>query len=169
MANNDDRKLREHLLQLLDGRGAHASWEDVLLDVPARIRGKKPDGAPHTPWQLLEHMRIAQWDILEFSRSAAHASPRFPEGYWPETAAPPDDAAWEKSVQSFRADLEEMKALVRGESSDLLARIPHGSGQTLLREILLVADHNAYHLGQIVLLRKMMSAWETRAKIEGLG
>ncbi|HJS74066.1 MAG TPA: DinB family protein [Vicinamibacteria bacterium] len=169
MPKSDDRQLRDHLLRLLDGREAHASLEDVLRDVPPRIRGKKPDGAPHTPWQLLEHMRLAQWDILEFSRSAAHVSPRFPEGYWPETAEPPEDGAWEKSVASFRSDLEEMKALVGRESADLHAPIPHGSGQTLLREALLVADHSAYHLGQIVLLRKMMAAWEGDTKIDGLG
>jgi hypothetical protein len=165
----EDQKLREQLIRLLDSHEAHASWEQVLRSVPPEIRGKKPERAPHTPWQLLEHMRIAQWDILEFSRSAAHVSPDFPEGYWPDSAEPPDDGAWERSVESFRAGLEEMKALVRRDSSDLQARIPHGSGQTLLREILLVADHNAYHLGQIVLLRKMMSAWDGRAEIEGLG
>jgi hypothetical protein len=169
MAKSDDRQLRDHLLRLLDGREAHASWEDILSDVPPRVRGKKPEGAPYTPWQLLEHMRLAQWDILEFSRSAAHVSPPYPKGYWPETAEPPEDDAWDKSVASFRSDLEEMKALVGRESSDLHARIPHGTGQTLLREALLVADHNAYHLGQIVLLRKMMSAWEGPAEIEGLG
>jgi hypothetical protein len=169
MAKSDDRPLREHLLRLLDGHEAHASWKDVLRDVPPAIRGRKPEGAPHTPWQLLEHMRLAQWDILEFSRSASHVSPDFPEGYWPRTAGPPDDAAWEKSVESFRSDLEQMKALVSQESSDLHARIPHGTGQTLLREALLVADHNAYHLGQIVLLRKMMAAWKGETKIDGLG
>lgn len=161
--------IRDLLIRLLDGRQAHASWEDALEGFPAELRGKKPAGAPHTPWQLLEHMRIAQWDILEFSRSAAHVSPLFPEGYWPDEAEPPDDRAWEKSVESFRSDLEAMKALVSQESSDLLAKIPHGSGQTLLREAMLMADHNAYHLGQIVLLRKMLSAWKGRVEIDGLG
>ncbi len=165
----EDRQIREHLIRLLDGRQAHASWEDVVIGFPPELRGKKPEGAPHTPWQLLEHMRIAQWDILEFCRRAEHASPDFPEGYWPNAAKPPDDGAWEKSVQSFRSDLDAMKSLVSRESSDLLAKIPHGSGQTLLREALLVADHNAYHLGQIVLLRKMLGGWEGRAEIDGLG
>jgi DinB superfamily len=169
VAKSEDRRLRDQLMRLLDSHEAHASWEQVLIDFPPGLRGKKPEGAPYTPWQLLEHMRLAQWDIVEFSRSASHVSPRFPEGYWPETAEPPDDGAWAKSVASFRSDLEGMKSLVGRESSDLQARIPHGSGQTLLREALLVADHNAYHLGQIVLLRKMMAGWEHPAKIEGLG
>jgi len=165
----EDRSIREHLIRLLDGRQAHASWEDVVTSFPSGLRGKKPGGAPHTPWQLLEHMRIAQWDILEFSRRAEHVSPDFPEGYWPKSAEPPDDGDWEKSVEAFRSDLEAMKALVGDESSDLLARIPHGTGQTLLREALLVADHNAYHLGQIVLLRKILGGFWSDSKIEGLG
>src|SRR5262245_5888354 len=127
MAKSDDRLLRDHLVRLLDGREAHASWEDILTDVPPRVRGKKPDGAPYTPWQLLEHMCLAQWDILEFSRSAEHVSPPYPEGYWPATPQPPEDGAWEKSVASFRSDLEGMKALVDRESSDLHARIAHGT------------------------------------------
>jgi hypothetical protein len=162
-------QIRDPLIRLLDGRQAHASWKDVLEGFPSHLRGKKPAGAPHTPWQLLEHLRIAQWDILEFSRSAAHISPRFPEGYWPSEAEPPDECAWEDSLESFRSDLEAMKELVSDDSSDLLAKIPHGTGQTLLREAMLLADHNAYHLGQIVLLRKMLSGWEGRVEIEGLG
>jgi hypothetical protein len=164
-----DRRIREHLIRLLEGRQAHASWKDVLEDFPAHLRGRKPAGAPHTPWQLLEHMRIAQRDILGFSRSAAHVTPRFPEGFWPDEAEPPDDRSWENSVESFRSDLEAMKALLSQESSDLLAKIAHGSGQTLLREAMVMADHNAYHLGQLVLLRKMLSAWEGRVEIDGMG
>ncbi len=169
MNPEEGRQIREHLIRLLEGRQAHASWDDVLIGFPPELRGKKPQAAPHTPWQLLEHMRIAQWDILEFCRWAKHVSPDFPDGYWPDTPEPPDDGAWEKSVRAFRSDLEAMKTLVDQESSDLLAKIPHGSGQTLLREAMLVADHNAYHLGQIVLLRKMLGGWEGRAEIEGLG
>lgn len=154
-----DRSLRDHLLYLLGGGGAHADFEATVAGLPAELRGTKPPGAPHSPWQLLEHLRLAQWDILEFSRDAQHVSPPWPEGYWPESEAPPDDGAWARSVAAFRADLEAMKALVADPASDLHARIPHGDGQTLLREALLVADHNAYHLGQLVLVRRLLGAW----------
>jgi hypothetical protein len=152
--------LREHLLYLLGGGGAHISFEQTLANFPPELRGVRPAGLPFTAWRLLEHLRIAQWDILEFSRSAKHVSPEFPKGYWPETDAPPDDAAWERSVKAFDADLRATRRLVKNPSTDLDARIPHGAGQTILREALLVADHNAYHLGQLVLLRRLLSAWQ---------
>ena len=156
---SDDQAVRDHVLKLLKGRQGHVDFETVLADLPQEFQGKKPKGAPHTPWQLLEHMRIAQWDILEFSRDPKHESPKFPEGYWPESEAPPDDNAWQKSVTSLGADLQAMADLVADPSTDLYARIPHGSGQTILREALLVADHNAYHLGQLVLLRRLLNIW----------
>ena len=106
-------------------------------------------------------MRLAQWDILEFSRNPKHVSPEFPAGYWPETDAPPDDKAWQKSIRKFRADLKAMQDLVEDPAIDLLAPIPHGEGQTILREALLVADHNAYHLGQMVTVRRLLGAWES--------
>jgi hypothetical protein len=162
-------EIRTHLSKLLTGRQAHVSWEDVILDFPAELRGVKPKGAPHTPWQLLEHMRIAQWDILEFSRDPKHVSPKFPEGYWPRDSSPPDESSWELSLSAFRADLEAMQALVNDPSSDLFVSLPHGTGQTLLREALLVADHNAYHLGQFVLLRRLLDSWKSEGEIEGLG
>jgi uncharacterized damage-inducible protein DinB len=161
MSTNDpqDRALRDHVLYLLKGRGAHVDFEKVIGGLPPGLRGRKAAGLPHTAWQLLEHLRLAQWDILEFSRNGDHVSPEWPEGYWPETEAPPDDAAWEKSVAAFRADLEAMQRLVDDSSTDLYARLPWGDGQTVLREALLVADHNAYHLGQIVSLRQALGAW----------
>ena len=140
----DDQVMRDHVLKLLKGRQGHVDFETVLANLPQEFQGKKPEGAPHTPWQLLEHMRIAQGDILEFSRDPKHVSPKFPEGYWPDSEAPTDDNAWQKSVTSFGADLQAMADLVADPSTDLYARIPHGSGQTILREALLVADHNAY-------------------------
>jgi hypothetical protein len=158
MAESDP--LRQHLLDLLRGRNAHADFDTVLADVPARMRGVKPPGAPHTAWQLLEHMRIAQWDILEFSRDAKHKSPSWPEGYWPKTEAPPNAASWNNSLRSFRADLKAMAKLVADKQTDLFAPIPHGSGQTVLREALLIADHNSYHLGQMVLLRRLLGTWK---------
>lgn len=149
--------LQQHVLNLLSGKGAHLDFDEAIRGLVPELRGKKIKGAPHTIWQLLEHMRIAQWDILEFSRDAKHVSPKWPEGYWPDSAAPATDAAWKKSVAAFRHDLEAMKQLVaETDEEKIYARIPHGDGQTLLREALLVADHNAYHLGQFVFLRKML-------------
>ena len=153
-----NKALREHLHYLLRGGGAHPGFEEVISDLPANLRGEKPTGLPHTPWRLLEHMRIAQSDILEFCRDPKHVSPEFPDGYWPSNDAPPHDDAWDKSVAAFRADLKAVQDLV-AETPDLFARIPAGDGQTFLREALLVADHNAYHLGQIVLIRRLLGAW----------
>jgi uncharacterized damage-inducible protein DinB len=158
MAESD--ALRQHLLDLLRGRNAHADFDAVVADFPSRMRGVKPPGAPHTAWQLLEHMRIAQADILEFSRDAKHKSPPWPEGYWPKTEAPPNAAAWNNSLRSFRADWKAMAKLIADKKTDLFAKIPHGSGQTILREALLIADHNSYHLGQMVLLRRLLGTWK---------
>jgi hypothetical protein len=158
MAESD--ALRQHLLDFLRGRNAHADFDTVMADFPSRLRGVKPPGAPHTGWQLLEHMRIAQSDILEFSRDAKHKSPTWPEGYWPKTEAPPSAASWNNSLRSFRADLKAMAKLVADKKTDLFAQIPHGSGQTILRETLLIGDHNSYHLGQIVLLRRLLGNWK---------
>lgn len=156
---NQDQALRDHLLYLLRGGGAHLDFEAAIAGLPVELRGAKAAGIPHTPWRLLEHMRIAQWDILEFSRNSKHVSPRFPEGYWPTGDAPPDAAAWDRSAAAFRADLQAMCDLVAHPATDLFARIPHGEGQTILREALLVADHNAYHLGQMVVVRRALGAW----------
>jgi len=153
--------LRQHLLDLLRGRNAHADFDAVVADFPSRLRGVKPPGAPHTAWQLLEHMRTAQSDILEFSRDAKHKSPPWPEGYWPKTEAPPNAASWNNSLRSLRADLKAMAKLVADKKTDLFAKIPHGSGQTILREALLIADHNSYHLGQMVLLRRLLGTWKS--------
>ena len=154
-----ERSLREHLRGLLRGGSAHVTFDSAIAELPAALRGTRPLGAPHTPWQLLEHMRIAQWDILEFSRNPKHVSPKWPEGYWPESDAPPDDAAWQKSLASFHKDVRAMIDLVGDARTDLFARIPHGEGQTVLREALLVAGHNAYHIGQLVLVRRLLGAW----------
>jgi hypothetical protein len=156
-ANQDP--IREHVLYLLRGGGAHLDFEAAIADLAPDLRGAKAAGVPHTPWRLLEHMRIAQWDILEFSRNPAHVSPNFPDGYWPPSDAPPRKDDWEASAATFRRDLDAMCNLVADPAQDLLAPIPHGDGQTLLREALLVADHNAYHLGQLVLLRRVLGAW----------
>jgi DinB family protein len=157
--------LKTHLLNLLYAEGAHISFDDAVENFPAALRGMKPKSAPHTPWQLLEHLRIAQWDILEFSRNPKHISPKWPKGYWPESDAPPDDAAWKQSIANFRRDLEQMKDLLNNASEEQLYEpIAHGEGQTLLREVLLVADHNSYHLGQLVYARKTLEAEGKRKK-----
>jgi len=155
-----DTALREHLLYLLKDGGAHLNFETALKDVPVELRGTRPKGSPHSLWELLEHMRLAQWDILKFSIDPKHVSPEFPDGYWPATPAPPNEGAWNASIRAFKTDLEAMCRLVGDESTDLSGRIPHGDGQTILREALLVADHNAYHLGQFVLVRRLLQAWK---------
>lgn len=157
--NAQDKALRKHLLDLLRDGGAHLDFEKTIANLPAELRGAKADGLPFTAWRLLEHLRIAQWDILEFSRSRKHVSPSWPDGYWPETDAPPSAEAWEESVAAFRSDLRAIQRLVANPKTNLYARIPHGQGQTVLREALLVADHNAYHLGQIVILRRLLGNW----------
>jgi hypothetical protein len=159
MKPDRDKLLREHLLYLLKGGGAHAKYDEVIADFTSKLRGEKAHNLPHTAWMLLEHMRLAQWDILEFSRKAKHVSPEWPKGYWPKSEDPPSTSAWDKSLKAFRADLKGMQQLVADPKTDLYARIPWGDGQTILREALLVADHNAYHLGQLVTLRRLLGAW----------
>ena len=156
----NDAALREHLVKLMKGGSAHLDFDAALKGIPEALRGKRPKGCPHSPWELLEHMRIAQSDILEFSRDAKHVSPPWPAGYWPKSPAPSSASAWSKSVKAFRTDLEAMCHLVQNPATDLYAKIPHGDGQTILREALLLADHNAYHVGQIVLVRRLLGAWK---------
>ena len=160
MTKSDDHHLRQNLAYLIAGGGAHAKFEDVIKNFSEKLRGKKVENFPHTAWMLLEHMRIAQWDILEFSRDPKHISPTFPDGYWPKTDAPPSDAAWTKSIQSFEKDLKAMEDLIANPKTDLCSPFPWGDGQTLLREAMLVADHNAYHLGQLVTLSRLLGAWK---------
>jgi len=150
--------LRQHLAKLLDWQDAHLDFDAVLRNWPAALRGAQFPGAPHTPWQLLEHMRICQWDILEFSRNPAYQELKFAD-YWPPAPAPPSEKAWEESLRAFRADLAALKKLAADPRTDLFTRIPWGSGQTVLREALLAADHNAYHLGQLLLVRRLQGAW----------
>ena len=155
----NDAALRQHVIDLLKGGSAHVQFMDALEEFPPNKRGTFAPGLPHTGWQLLEHARIAQWDILEFSRNAKHVSPGFPEGYWPKTPGPASEADWDKSVQQFQHDLDEMVGLVKNSRADLFAKIPHGDGQTILRQALVLADHNAYHLGQLVDLRRALGTW----------
>jgi hypothetical protein len=153
-------QLRTHLVKLLDWQDAHVKFDAVIKNWPVKLLGVRVVGAPYTAWQLLEHMRIAQCDILEFSRDAKHVSPKWPEGYWPATEAPPSRAAWDRSIAAFRRDLKAMQKLVADPKTDLFSAIPHGEGRTIFREAVLVADHNAYHLGQLVLLRRLLGIWQ---------
>jgi DinB superfamily len=148
--------LRQQLIHLLTKAEAHVDIGSALKDFPRELRASKPHGSPHTPWQLLEHLRIAQSDIVQFTLNPKHRSPKFPDGYWPRTDAPADDRAWDKSVANILAELDEMVALVADPKIDLMKKIPHGTGQTYLREALLLSDHNSYHVGQIVMLRRIM-------------
>jgi len=159
MTDADNRSVRQHLLYLLQGGGAHAKFDDVVANIPAKLRDQRPAGYPHSCWMLLEHMRLAQWDILEFSRNSKHVSPAWPEGYWPANEAPPNTTAWNASIKKFAANLKAMQDLVKSPKTSLFAKIPWGDGQTILREALLIADHNAYHLGQIVDVRRLLGAW----------
>jgi hypothetical protein len=152
--------LRKELDQLLAKGNAHTGFDEAIADFPAPLRGVRPPGVPHSAWELLEHLRMAQSDMLEFSRDPAHQSPEWPAGYWPKTAAPPDEVAWNKSVKAFHHDLAAMRKLVSDPQSDLFTHFPYGHGQTLLREALQVADHNAWHIGELVFLRRLLGAWK---------
>lgn len=159
MTVTETEALRAHLVKALEGRQAHVDLETTLAKIAFEDLGQRPKGASYTLWEVLEHLRLAQWDIVEFSKSPGHVSPEYPEGYWPESRAPEDEAEWRQCRDAILADLEAMKALVSDAGVDLFAAIPNGEGQTVLREAMLVADHNAYHLGQIVLMMKMLGRW----------
>jgi uncharacterized damage-inducible protein DinB len=152
----NESTLRSQLITALSGRESHIDFDSAVNDFPAQLRGAKPPGAPHTAWQLLEHMRIAQHDILEFSKDPNHQSPAWPDGYWPKTDAPPDAKAWDSSVQAFKRDFRELEKLAGDAHIDLYKPFAHGTGQNLLREILLVTTHNSYHIGQLVFLKKQL-------------
>lgn len=152
------QSLREHLIANLDGENAHRNFDHILQGLPPGWRGERPDALPYSPWELLEHLRICQWDILDFCQNPDYVAPAWPDDYWPDAPAPPSGDAWSASISQFRDDLASLKTLIR-EVDDLHAEIPHGDGQTYLREALLVADHNAYHLGQLVTVRRLLGRW----------
>ena len=155
----NEQVLREHLRELLVTSHAHVDFDTAIAGLSVELRGSRPSGLPFTPWRLIEHMRSAQWDILRFSIAPDHISPQFPDGYWPAGDAPPDTTAWDESIVGFRTDLRNMMDLVADPKTDLLTPLAHGQGQTILREALLLADHNAYHLGQLVAVRRLLRAW----------
>jgi uncharacterized damage-inducible protein DinB len=155
---SDDQALRAQLRRILDWEDAHASFDRAVAGLPARLHGTAPEGWAHSAWQLLEHLRICQHDILDFCRNPKYVEMAM-EDYWPPTARPPSPKAWSASVAAIRRDVAALKRLAADRRIDLFARIPHGSGQTYLRELLLVADHNAYHVGQLVALRRALGSW----------
>lgn len=154
-----ERLLRDHLVRLLVWHDAHADFDQVVADVPARLQGVRPEGLPYSLWQLLEHMRLAQADILDFCRNPQYRQPAWPADYWPRTEAPPAPDAWGRSVAAFRADRQALMEMAADPKLNLLAEIEHGEGQTYLREILLVANHGAYHLGEMVAIRRLLGVW----------
>ena len=156
--NQSTEALRDHVLYVLRGEGAHITFDVFVANFPTELCGHRVAGLPYTAWQVLEHMRIAQWDILEFSRNSKHVSPRWPEEYWPPLNQPGTAELWQETVEKYRNDLKEMENLVADPSTELLAKIPHGTGQTILREALLVADHNSYHLGALVVISRILKA-----------
>jgi hypothetical protein len=157
MSTNESSALRKMIVDAMSGHHSHIDFEAVVEDFPSELRGVKPRGAPHSPWQLLEHMRIAQWDILEFSRNPKHKSPKWPDEYWPKSPAPPSEEAWQQSIHGYQEDARQLGELIQN-SAHLLRPIEHGQGQTLLREALLVANHNSYHLGQLMFVKKLLLA-----------
>lgn len=154
--NEQDDSIRKHVLYLLRGGGAHQSFDELVAGFPPDLCNRRIEGLPYTPWQVLEHMRLAQWDILQFSRDPDHVSPEFPKGYWPNPEESGTPALWQETIDQFHRDLQQMVALVEDPSTDLYANIPHGDGQTILREALLIVDHNAYHLGALAVMGRIV-------------
>lgn len=155
-----DSILRKQLLELLDGRNAHMQFKDAVAGFPLGSINTEPPNSKHTPWRLLEHMHIAQWDILEFVRNPKHVSPPWPEGYWPPEGKQAAQADWDQTLKGFREDLQAIHSLVEDPNTDLSTDLPHAPGYTVLREVLVLADHNAFHLGEFALMRGILGAWE---------
>lgn len=159
-----DQSLRNHVLYLLRMQGAHMTFDDAVAEFPEHLINTFPPNVPYSPWHLVEHLRICQWDILEYTINPRHKSPPWPEGYWQPKDAKADWTTWTKSIEQFRRDLQAMQDFVADPNTDLITPIPHGyGGHTVLREALLLADHNAYHVGELAILRQVMGAWQTQS------
>jgi hypothetical protein len=158
--NMEDAILRNQLVEFLRGGSAHADMDTCLDQMPPKLYGSKPEGTPHSTWELLEHLRFTLHDLLAFCTDSHYTAPKWPDDYWPTSAAPASSAEWDKSVKAIKADMAEFEKLVQNPATNLYAKIPWGEGQTVLREVLLAGDHNSYHLGQIAMLRKQLGAWE---------
>ena len=157
--DNQHEILINELIKLLNGGSAHASLEEALDNLPAKLRGAKPDKLPYSIWQLVEHIRIAQWDMLKFSQNEKHTSPKWPDEYWVKETAPKDEAEWEKSLKQIDDDRKEFIKLLK--SGDIYKAIPHGDGQSIILEALQIADHNAYHTAEIIVIRRLLGAWKS--------
>ena len=153
--------IRTHIVKLLGWEEAHVGFDTAVADLPRPLRGRRVKGFPHSAWELVEHIRLAQRDLLDFCRDPGYTAPKWPDDYWPSSPEPPDDTVWDRSIEQFAADREALEKFASDPSIDLTARIPHGTGQTYLRTILLAADHNAYHVGQLVALRQQLGAWRS--------
>ena len=156
---NQDTAIRDQAAKLLDWGDAHVTFEKAVAGIAPRLRGVVPPGLEHSAWQLLEHLRIAQSDILEFCRNPKYKEKKWPDDYWPKSSAPKPAAAWTTSIAAFKRDRRGLQQLTKDRSIDLFAKIPHGTGQTYLREILLIADHTAYHIGQLIVVRRALGIW----------
>ncbi|RDC57947.1 DinB family protein [Pedobacter chinensis] len=157
--DNHTSILINELKKLLNGGGAHVGLKEALANLSLNQISERPYGLPYSIWQLAEHIRIAQWDMFEFSKDANHQSPKWPDEYWPKEPAPKDEQSWKNTLMNIEKDLKEFIKLI--ESQDLYCEIPHGNGQTLLREALQIADHNAYHLAEIIVIRRLIGAWKS--------
>lgn len=151
--------LATELVKLLNGGGAHVGLKEATAGIPYHFLGERPHDLPYSIWQLVEHIRIAQWDMLEFSKSSTHQSPKWPDEYWPKETAPSDEESWEKTLKQIDHDLKAFIELV--QTKDLYETIPHGAGQTILREALQIADHTAYHIAEIIVIRRLLGIWKT--------
>jgi hypothetical protein len=153
--------IRDHLARMLEWGEAHATFDAAVAELPPDLRGRVPPGLPYSPWQLVEHLRITQHDILEFCRNAEYHELEWPDQYWPPSVSPPSADAWDDSLRRYREDRAALQSLARDPAVELTARIPHGTGQTYLRELLLAADHTAYHVGELIVVRRLLGAWKT--------
>jgi hypothetical protein len=157
---SNDSAIRDHVARLLAWDEAHAGFDKAVAGIPAAMRGQAPPGLPYSPWQLLEHLRRTQHDILDFCRNPDYEEMKWPDAYWPEAAAPPTGAAWDRSIADFHEDRAALQQMAKDPALDLTAVIPHGTGQTYLREFLLVADHSAYHVGELIIIRRLLKIWK---------
>jgi hypothetical protein len=154
-----DTALRQQLVKLLAWGDAHATHDKAVKNVPEEYRSRVPQGLPYSPWMVVDHLTRTQFDILDFCRNPNYAQPRWPEEYWPPTAEPPSATDWDESISKFRTDRAELQQLAADPSVDLTAKIPWGDGQTYLREIVLAADHAAYHVGELIVIRRLLGIW----------
>ena len=156
-----EQQLKKHLSTLVSGKGAHADFDTAVKGISSDHYGAEVKGLPYTLWQIVEHMRLSQNDILDYMRNPDYKERSWPEGYWPKEGKPPKKDSWDQSVKSIKKDLREVKTIIENPKTDLFAQVPHGEkGHTILREVLLIADHNAYHVGQIIVIRRLLGDWK---------